>query len=66
MTSSLMLFAYYYLHKLMVTVTPKDALPKLLCQVSSLECLYLSLLIVYYVFMEENGLTFDDQLTYIS
>lgn len=36
LTSSLMVFAYYYLHKLMVTVTSKDVLPKLLCQVSLL------------------------------
>jgi hypothetical protein len=59
LTSSLVFFSYYYLHKLFLAVTPKDHLPILVCQISALESLFLLLLTLYYVVMEDNGLSFS-------
>jgi hypothetical protein len=51
LSSSLVFFSYYYLHKLFLTVTPKDHLPFLICQISGLESLFIILLTLYYVIM---------------
>jgi hypothetical protein len=51
LTSSLVFFSYYYLHKLFLTVTHRDHLPFMICQISSLESLIIILLALYYVIM---------------
>lgn len=51
LTSSLVFFSYYYLHKLFLAVTPKDHLPILACQISALESLFIIFLTLYYVIM---------------
>ena len=58
-TSSLMFFSYLYLHKLLLTVTPKDHLPLVVCQMGALQTIFLVLLAVYYAIMEESGLSFS-------